>query len=104
MFGEVEDQPKKTKKENISQSGLKIDSSAQSQVCLLDQHHWPGWCRSQSSGAEDLSVFRSRRPLRPKTSSEAEDFSIFGSRRLLNLQEPKTSQSSGAEDFLIFKA
>ncbi|KAI3678659.1 hypothetical protein L6452_37960 [Arctium lappa] len=33
-----------------------------------------------------ISVFRSRRRLRPKTYSEAEDFSIFRSRRLLSLR------------------
>ncbi|KAI3718147.1 hypothetical protein L6452_19000 [Arctium lappa] len=58
----------------------------------------------QSSGAEDPSVFKSRRPLglqEPKTprSSGAEDLSIFSSRRFLNLQEPKISQSSKHEDF-----
>ncbi|KAI3770188.1 hypothetical protein L6452_01312 [Arctium lappa] len=53
---------------------------------------------SQSSGAEDVSVFKSRIPLNlrdPKTSqsSEAEDFSIFKTRRFLNLQSPKISQT-----------
>ncbi|KAI3734867.1 hypothetical protein L6452_14347 [Arctium lappa] len=33
-----------------------------------------------------ISVFRSRRPLRSKTSSKAEDFSIFRSQRLLSLR------------------
>ncbi|KAI3728445.1 hypothetical protein L6452_17082 [Arctium lappa] len=50
----------------------------------------------KSSRAEDLSVFRSQRPLslrKPKISqsSEAEEFSIFRSRRFLNLQIPKIS-------------
>ncbi|KAI3685559.1 hypothetical protein L6452_34807 [Arctium lappa] len=45
-----------------------------------------------------ISVFRSRRPLRLKTSS-AED--VFGRR---HLRKPKISQSSEAEEFLVLGA
>ncbi|KAI3669870.1 hypothetical protein L6452_41328 [Arctium lappa] len=87
MFGEVEDQPKKTKKEYISQSGLKIVPSAQSQVCPSDQHHQPGWCQSHisqeyegvltSSGAEDLSGLR--QPMISSLLREPKIFQVFGS-------------------------
>ncbi|KAI3681401.1 hypothetical protein L6452_36196 [Arctium lappa] len=89
MFGEVEDQPKKTKKEYISQSGLKIFPSAQIQVCPSDQHHHPGWCQSHISQEYEGVLTSSRSSRRSLKSSVSDD---------LSLEYEGVLTSSGAED------